>query len=98
MCVTEVECLGGGTTVMTCNLCTYYTLHCVCVVTSGRTQGTAAEVDTIGEQQAEADASGEQQLKWMQLGSSSWNGCNQGTVWFDHARLVLARDTIAPRY
>ena len=43
---------------MTCNLCTCYTLHCVCVVTSGHTQGTAAEVDTIGEQQAEADANG----------------------------------------
>ena len=85
------ESLGGGTTVMTCNLCTCYTLHCVCVVTSGHTQGTAAEVDTIGEQQAEADANGEQQLKWMQLGSSSWNGCNQGAVRFDHARLVLAR-------
>jgi len=27
--------------------------------------------------------------------SSSWIGFNRGTVWSDHARLVLARDTTA---
>ena len=41
------------------------------VITSGRTQGTAAEADAVGEQQAEADAIGEQWLKRMQSGSSS---------------------------
>ena len=41
----------------------------------------------------EADASGEQQLKWMKLGSSSWSGLNRGAVRSDHAILVLARDT-----
>jgi len=42
----------------------------------GRSRGTATEADTIGEQQPEVGAIGEQQLKRMQLGSSSWSGCN----------------------
>jgi len=36
----------------------------------GCSQGTAAEVDVIREQQAVADAIVEQQLKWMQSESS----------------------------
>ena len=72
----EVGSSGGGTTVVTCDLRTYmYTLYCVCVITSGHTRGAAAEenaigkqqlateADTIGKQQAEAGAIGEQQLK-----------------------------------
>ena len=61
----------------------YYTLYCVCMITSRHTRAAAAEADTIGEQQ----------LKRMQLGSSSWSGLNWGAVRFDHARLVLARET-----
>ena len=44
----------------------YYTLYCVCVITSRRTRVAAAEEDAVGEQQAEADAVGEQQLKRIQ--------------------------------
>jgi len=72
---------GGRTTVVTCTFVLkilQYTLYCVCVITSGRTRGTAAEenaigkqqlateADTIGKQQAEAGAIGEQQLKQTQ--------------------------------
>jgi len=41
----------------------------------------------------EVDAIGEQQLRWTQMGSSSWSGHKQGTVGYGHTRLVLARDT-----
>jgi len=45
-----------------CDLRTnYYTLYCMCVITSGRNLGAAAEVDALGEQQ----------LKWMHLESNS---------------------------
>ena len=33
------------------DLCTYYTLYCVCKITSGRNPGATAEADAIGEQQ-----------------------------------------------
>ena len=33
------------------DLHTYFTLYCVCVITSRDNQGVAAEVDAIGEQQ-----------------------------------------------
>ena len=38
---------------------------------SGRNQGAAVEVDAIGGAAVEADAIGEQQLKRMQVASSS---------------------------
>ena len=38
-------------TVVTCNFRIYYTLCCVCVITSRRTRGTAAEENAIGKQQ-----------------------------------------------
>ena len=52
---------------LTGDLHIYYTLYCVCVITSGSNR---AEVDTIGEMQYIRE-------QWMQLGSS---GCNQGAV------------------
>jgi len=48
---------------VTRDLCTYYTLYCVCVITSRHSQGAAVEADIIGEQQ----------LKRTQSGSSSWS-------------------------
>ena len=93
--VTEVGSSGGGSTVVMHDLCTYHTLYCMWVITSERTWGATAEADTIGEKQAEVDAIGEQLLKQMQSGSSSWSGHNGGAVRCDHARLVLARDTTA---
>ena len=50
--------LRGRTEVVTCNFRTYYTLYCVCVITSGRLQGEAAEADTIREQQLKQTQSG----------------------------------------
>ena len=38
------------------DICTHYTLYCMCVLTSGRTRGAAAEEDAVEEQQ----------LKWTQ--------------------------------
>jgi len=70
VCVTKVGCSGGGTTVVTCNLHTY-TLYCADAITRGHTQGAAAEMDTIGEQQAKANAIREQQLKRMQWGAAA---------------------------
>jgi len=49
----------------------YCTLYRVCVITSGRTRVAAAEEDAFREQQAEADAVVEQQLKRMQSGRNS---------------------------
>ena len=46
VCVTEVGISGGGTIVVTHNLRTY-TLHCVCMITNGRTQGAAAKEDAV---------------------------------------------------
>ena len=85
LCVTEVENSGGRTTVVKCELRTYYTLCCMCVITSRRTRAVAAVEDAVGEQQ----------LKRIQWGSSSWSGRNRGAVQSDHARLVLARDATA---
>jgi len=63
---------GGGTTVVTRDLCTYlYFVLCVRDNHEGHTRGTSAEADTIREQQAEVDAIREQLLKWMQSKSSS---------------------------
>jgi len=72
----------GGTRLVTCDLCTYYTLYCVCVITSRHSQGAAVEADIIREQQlkrtqscreqqlkCKADKILEQQLKQMQSGS-----------------------------
>jgi len=42
-------------------------IYCVCMVTSRCNQGAAAEADTVGDQQ----------LKRMHLGNSSWSGSNQ---------------------
>ena len=62
VCVTEVGSSGGGTIVVTRDLDTYYTLYCVCMITSGCIRRAAPEEDAvmwtgqIGEQQAEADA------------------------------------------
>ena len=61
---------GGGTTVVMCNLRTYYTLYGVCVITSRRNRGAAAEEDAVGEQQ----------LKRTQSGSSSWRGRSRGAA------------------
>ena len=47
---------------------------------------------TVCGRYAETDTIGEQLLKQMQLGSSSWSGCNWGAVRSDHTRLVLARN------
>ena len=49
----------------------YYSLYCVCMITSRRTRAAPAEEDAVREQQAEADAVGEQQLKRTQSGRSS---------------------------
>jgi len=49
VCVMEVGSLGGGTTVVTHDLHTYYTA-CMYVITSGHTQGGAAEEDAVKEQ------------------------------------------------
>jgi len=43
----------------------------VCVITSGHSQGAAAEADTVGEKQAELHAIREQELKWMNLGAAA---------------------------
>jgi len=62
------------------------------MITSRLCQGAAAEADTI--RAAEADALREQQLKWMQSGSSSWNGSNQGTAdrnWITAAKVDAIR-------
>jgi len=42
-----VGCSGGGARLVMCDLCTHYTLYCMCVTTSGQNWGTAAETDTI---------------------------------------------------
>ena len=50
-----------------------YTLYCVWVLTSGRTQGAAAEEDAVGEhgeQQPKRTQSGSSKLKWTQSGHS----------------------------
>jgi len=47
VCVMELESSGCGTIVGTRNLHTYYTLYCVCMITSRRTQGAAAEKDAV---------------------------------------------------
>jgi len=62
----------------------YYTLYCMCVITSRCTRAAASEADTIRERQ----------LKRMYLGSNSWSVHNRGAVQSDHARLVLARDQV----
>ena len=80
---TKVASSGGWTTVVTRDLRTYYTLYCVCVITSGRTRGTAAEADTIR----------------AQFGVIMYNTHEHLYVLYmhvcDHTRLVLARDTAA---
>ena len=58
---------GGRTTVVIRDLHTYYTLYCVYVITSGCTQGAAAEEDTVGGTAAEADAVGEQRYYHTRL-------------------------------
>ena len=55
VCATEVGNSGGRTTVVIRDLRTYYTLYCVYVITSGCTQGAAAEEDSWGTA-AEVDA------------------------------------------
>jgi len=71
---------------MMCDLRTYCTLYCMCIITSAKqTQSGAA---------AEGDTNGEQQLKQTQLGSSSWNRCYRGAVQSGHVRLVLAGDDV----
>ena len=59
---------------------------------SGHSWGVAAEVDTIEEQQAEADTVGEQQLKRTQLGSSSWSTHNQGAASWTAAEADAVRE------
>ena len=34
VCVIEVRCLGGGARVVMHDLCTYFTLYCMCTITS----------------------------------------------------------------
>ena len=60
-CVKEVGNSGGGIIVVTHDLCTYYTLYWVCVITSGRTRGVAAEQDAV---------------RWRghNWGAASWSG------------------------
>jgi len=50
LCITKVKYLGGRTRLVRHNFWTYHTLSCVWVITSRHNQGTAAEVDAIGEQ------------------------------------------------
>ena len=73
MCVwvTEVGHSWDGTKLVMCNFLIYHTciLYCVCVITHRCNQGAAA--NAIGKcVAAEADAIVEQQLRWMQSGSS----------------------------
>ena len=72
-CVTEVGCLGGRTRLVQPLYLLYFVLR---VYDHKRTQSGAA---------TEGDTTGEQQLKWTQL----------GTVRSGHARLVLAGDATA---
>ena len=61
----------GWTGQVKCDLCCYCTSYYVCVITSGHSQGAAAEADTVGEEQAELCAIREQELKWMKLGAAA---------------------------
>ena len=67
----EVGSSEGGATAMMCDLRTYYTLYCVCVITSGRTRGAAAEEDVVREPQLKLTQSGSSNLKRTQSGSSN---------------------------
>ena len=70
LCVTELGSSGGGTTVVTCNLHTYYTLYCVCDNKRTHLRSSSWRGHNWGTA-AEADAVGEQQLEQTQLGCSS---------------------------
>ena len=67
LCVTEVGTSEGGTThsytvtMRPSNLLYLLCTACMCVISSGRTQGAADEADAVGEQQ----------LKWSQSGCTS---------------------------
>ena len=51
VCVTEVGSSRSRTTAVTHDFNTYYTLYCMCVITSGRIRGATGEEDAVGEQQ-----------------------------------------------
>jgi len=88
LCVMKVGSSGGGPIHSTAVVIpTYYTLYCVCVITSRHTRHNRGA--------SWSRHNREQWQKWMQLGSSSWSGCNRDTVGSEYARLVLARDTTA---
>ena len=65
---------GGGTTAVTCNLRTYYTLYSVCVITCGRTRGAAA---SWRERNREAATGNWSRHNWE---AASWSGRNRGTA------------------
>jgi len=80
VCVCECECvwLGGGTRLVTWDLCTYYTVYCACVWSQADSTGElyTASWSGLGQRaSAKADATPKQQLKWTKSGSSSsWSG------------------------
>ena len=80
LCVMKVGSSRDGTTVVTRDLPTYYTLYCACMITSEHTQGASAKEVAVREQQLKWTQSGSSKLKQMQSGSSSW-------------RLEFTRDT-----
>ena len=45
---------GGGTKLVMCNLRTYHTLYCVCVITSGHNWGEAAQENAAAQVSAAA--------------------------------------------
>jgi len=71
LCIMEVESSRGRTTVVTCDLCTFYTLYCVCVITNGCTWGAAAEENAVEEQQLKWTQSRNSKLKQMQSGTAA---------------------------
>ena len=79
--MTEVSGSRGRTTFVTCDLHTY-TLWgvCMCVITSGRTWGSAAEEDAVGEQQLKRTQLGSSKLKGTRSGNSSGNKCSWGAA------------------
>ena len=79
--VIEVGIPRRGTRQVTCNLCTYYTLYCACVIcNTGATQYSCKnhwvyQTEMWGGREAQNK---KRKMKQMQTGNSSWSGCNQG--------------------
>jgi len=97
-CVKEVGSSGGGIIVVTHDLCTDYTLYWVCVITSGRTRGAAAEEDTVDsakpkeEQQAEADTVQPDHVRLVLTRDTSYcTRCQSRGLHQTHADVVIRR-------